>query len=332
MPVIPQNGTCDANNSIVKNNVASANNNAATMPNSAKNELSIQGYRLIGEKGLDKYNVNDILVDIAKRIGQGRRLIIPIGLPQSGKSMFIASLLAYAFRRDIKQDNSCNFSVYDRDKSGITEILNALDERKTVPSTHEGAFSIIDLDMESKYRERSIKVSLIDLSGEDIERVIGDRPDMNGRAEKIRQLMNGCIAQKAIFAIISPVDESILEVGTMSDFDRHEDNGMKKFIDKIKLGNPNLYRHTKFLMIVTKWDKITSRISPDKFLMHHRQQLYNEYSGNFKSYGLLPFSVGNVTAKTIMGVNLRSSKNFWYTLYRWCTGNHVLPWWKRLLS
>ncbi len=290
-------------------------------------------YKIVGNNALRDYQVNDILTDIARRIEHGRRLIIPIGLPQSGKSMFIASLLAYAFRCDKKQDNSCNFSVLDWEASGIDAITEALDNKKTLPTTSEGTFSIIDLDMESNYRKkRPIKVSLIDLSGEDIQRVIGIREDIENRAEKILQLLNGCIAQKAIFAIISPVDEQIMEVGLQSDFDKAEDTSMKKFIDRIKLGNPNLYRKTKFLMIVTKWDKITSRISSSKFLMYHRNQLYREYSSNSKSYGLLPFSVGNVTAQTIMNISLRSPKNFWYTLYRWCTGNHVLPWWKRIFS
>jgi len=277
---------------------------------------------------------DEILQDIARRIQDGRRLIIPIGLPNSGKSMFIASLIAYAFRRDAKEDNSCNFDhVIPKELSGVKDITDALDGHSVLPSTTENWFSIIDLNMESRYRpNKRIKVSLIDFSGEDIERLIGIKPDDYGSAKKIEKILAACIARKAIFAVLTPVDKHLSEIGEVSDFDRKEDSEMKAFIDKIKRENLKLYRLTKFLMIVTKWDTLPNKVSCETFLKKHRNELYNEYSSNSKSYGLLPYSVGNVVGDTIIDIVLRSPKNFWYTLYRWCTGNHVLPWWKRIFS
>lgn len=288
-------------------------------------------YKIVGNNLLTDFEESDILKDIALRIQHGRRLIIPIGLPQAGKSMFIASLIAYAFRRDKKEDNSCNFDhVFPKEYSGIQQITGALDRNDTLPSTRSNEITIIDLDMQSRYRKKTIKITLIDLAGEDIERLIGKREDTEGTAKKIEKILAACVAQKAIFGVITPVENNT-SLGEITQFDTEEDSEMKAFISKLKQNNPKLYRLTKFLFIISKWDTLPRNIGSEKYLQLHRNQLYNEYSSSGK-YGLLPYSVGNVVGNTIIDIILRSPKNFWYTLYRWCTGLHVLPWWKRLFS
>lgn len=290
-------------------------------------------YKYVGKNDLTRISENEILQDIALRIQDGRRLIIPIGLPNSGKSMFIASLIAYAFRRSEKEDNSCSFDhVIPKEFSGVKDITDALDGNSVLPSTRKNEFSVIDINMKSRYRDRKIKVSLLDFAGEDIERLVGIKPDDDGSARKIEKILAACIARKAIFAVISPVDVNLSEIGEVSDFDRKEDTEMKAFIDQIKRNNQRLYLQTKILMVLTKWDTLPNRINSVTFLKKHRNQLYNEYSSNSKSYGLIPYSVGNVVGDTIIDIILRSPKNFWYTLYRWCTGKQVLPWWKRIFS
>ena len=291
-------------------------------------------YKFVGKNDLTKISENEILQDIALRIQDGRRLIIPIGLPNSGKSMFIASLIAYAFRRNEKEDNSCSFDhVIPKEYSGVKDITDSLDGNAVLPSTISNEFSIIDINMKSKYRKKVIKISFLDFAGEDVRRITGSNPeDRDGSAKKIEKILAACIARKAIFAILTPVDIDLSEVGEVSSFDRGEDAEMKAFIDKIKRDNQKLYRQTKFLMVITKWDTLPNKVSSVTFLKKHRNQLYLEYSSNSKSYGLLPYSVGNVVGDTIIDIVLRSPKNFWYTLYRWCTGKHVLPWWKRIFS
>lgn len=291
-------------------------------------------YRIVGTHLLSEFEESDILKDIGQRIRGGRRLIIPIGLPQSGKSMFIASLIAYAFRSNNSEDNSCNFSVIgDRNASDVDTIIDALDNSTVLPSTRPDEMTIIDLNMQSRYRRRPIRVTLIDFSGEDVERLIGIRQDDDkNSAAKIMKILSACIAQRAIFAILSPIDEEMVELGQTSEFDNREDINMTSFINNLKNTSPKLYNMTKFLIILTKWDKLPNRVSPEKYLQKHRNSLYREYSGYSRSYGLIPYSVGDVVGSTIIRISLRSSKNFWYTLYRWCTGKHVLPWWKRLFS
>lgn len=317
MPAVGQSGTTETAN----NSVSVVNNNLR--------------YKIVGTQLLKNFSKNEILQDIAQRIQDGRRLIIPIGLPQAGKSMFIASLIAYAFRRDQKQDNSCNFMhVFPQEVSGVKNITDALDNRTVLPTTTKDFITIIDLNMKSRYRDRIIKITLIDLSGEDIQSLVeGNINEQNKETiDKINHILAACIAKRAIFAVLTPVDERIQEIGQLSDFDTKEDTKMKAFIDKIRVENPGLYNLTKFLIVITKWDKLPKHISSTKFLQIHRNQLYLEYSSNSKSYGLIPYSVGNVVGETIMNIILQSPKNFWYTLYRWCTGKHVLPWWKRLFS
>ena len=290
-------------------------------------------YKFVGKNNFMGISDSEILKDIAKRIGDGRRLIIPIGLPNSGKSMFIASLIAYAFRRDKREDNSCNFTnEIDEKYSGVKDITEALDNKTVLPTTNTNEFTIIDINMKSRYRRHEIRISLLDFAGEDIERITGkNHEDPNGTAAKIEKILEACIAQKAIFAILSPVEFGMKRIGGQpSAFDINEDTEMKDFIDKIKVNNPRLYQMTKFLMVVSRWDLIPEKVSAATFLKYHRNQLYLEYSTN--SYGLLTYSVGTVVDKTIVKMALESPKNFWYTLYRWCTGKYVLPWWMRIFS
>ena len=291
-------------------------------------------YKIVGNTSLTDHSVDEILKDIALRIDHGRRLIIPIGMGGAGKSMFLGSLIAYAFKRKTTGkdgDNSCNFDhVFLPKDSGIEQITDALDDKRVLPSTRGNEITIIDLNMKSRYRKRTIQITLIDTAGEDIERLIGKRDDTEGSAKKIEQILNACVAQRAIFAILTPV-----EMGThlkqVTGFDTREDSDMSWFIDKLRENNLRLYSLTKFLFIVSKWDWLPHPINPAKYLQYHRQQLFDEYSSSGK-YGLIPYSVGNVVGETIMNIDLRSPKNFWYTLYRWCTGKHVLPWWKRWFS
>ena len=290
-------------------------------------------YKFVGTNNFTEVSDTEILQDIAMRIGDGRKLIIPIGLPNSGKSMFIASLIAYAFRRSKREDNSCNFTnEIDEKYSGVKAITEALDNRTVLPTTNSNEFTIIDINMKSRYRRQEIRISLLDFAGEDIERITGkNHEDPNGTAAKIESILAACIARKAIFAILSPVEFGMNRIeGQPSAFDINEDTEMKDFIDKIKVNNPKLYQMTKFLMVVSKWDLIPEEVSAATFLKYHRNQLFLEYSTN--SYGLLTYSVGTVVNKTIVAMALESPKNFWYTLYRWCTGKHVLPWWIRIFS
>lgn len=290
---------------------------------------TMQQFNIVGTSLLDDYDINSVINDIAQRIQRGFRLIVPIGMPQAGKSMFIASLIAYAFRRT--GDNSCNFvnCSSNEDDGGVKAITDALDQRRVIPSTTAGFITIIDIEMTSRYRKnKKVRISLIDLAGEDIERLIGRRTDEDGRAAKIMAILAACIARKAIFAIISPVEPGT-DLGYPSDIDTAEDSAMRAFIDKLKQENPRLFSYTKFLFIVTKWDQLPRNVNVERYLKVHRPQLYTEYKNSGK-HGLLPYTVGNVVAETIVSINMHSPKNFWYTLYRWCTGRHVLPWWKRI--
>ncbi len=279
-------------------------------------------YQITGRVFLSDFkDTHEILADIARRVSDGRRLIVTIGLPQAGKSMFIASLIAFAFGQ--QEDNACPFrSIGSQDENGVNEILRALSESKVLPQTNADELKIIDLNMESRYRNRVVKVSLIDFAGEDIERLLGYRAEEEGKnnVEKISSILQACVAQRSIFSIITPSN-------TIGD----EDNRLYEFISKLKENDRNLYQRVKFLFILSKWDEVVGANSPQKFLEKNRQNLYREFLRSGR-HGLLPFSVGNVVGQTIIRIDLESPKNFWYTLYRWSTGLHVLPWYKRWFS
>lgn len=291
-----------------------------------------QKYRFVGNNKLsDIKDVNKLLVDLSYRMDEKHHyLVIPIGLPNSGKSMFIASLLAYAFRRS-ENDTSCSFrEFFDRKVSGIGEILDALDQRATLPSTKQGEFTIIDIAMKTRHDEELV-ISILDFSGEDLKCVSRDIANMEkDRAMdivKIRTILDSCVTKPSIFALVTPV----CTTAQYREFDRAEDDAMIAFIDYVKEKNANLYDTTKFLMVVSKWDTLNGNVDARTFLSDHRQQLYAEYSihKNKKSYGLLTYSVGIVVSSTITQINLTYPQNFWHTLYYWCIGKHVLPFWKR---
>jgi hypothetical protein len=290
-------------------------------------------YKIIGNTKLTNYTEKELLQDLSRRIDDGRHIIIPIGLPQAGKSMFIASLMAYAFRTN---HSECNFSdMYaQQDISAIPAILKRLDDKDTVNATNANEITFADIDMTATHRKKSIKITLIDLAGEDIARLIGSLPikseEQKSTKEKIEKLLASCVAGKAIFGVVTPVDTSA-NLGQQSQVDRDESDAMKAFIDIIKAKNAKLYALTKFLVVVSKWDILPQRIYASKYLSIHRNSLFNEISGKAK-YGLIPYSVGDVVGDTVIRVNLRSPQNFWFTLFRFCTGIHVLPWWKRYFN
>jgi hypothetical protein len=297
-------------------------------------DLSKYRYKIIGKRNLRELSNDEILMDIAQRQQDGRHIIIPIGLPQAGKSMFIASLLAYAFR---SAHTECSFSdPYPQDISGVTDILNLLDKRKILLVTEANEVTFFDIDMTATYLKKTIKITLIDLAGEDFARLIGkeqiskDFPEQRATKNKIEYILAACIARKAIFAIVTPVEHGSLSK-QQSQMDRVEDRAMSSFISIMKEQNPRLYDLTKFLLVVSKWDLLPSGINVLHYLSSHRESLYNEVSANTK-YGRIPYSVGNVVGEVIMDVNLKSPQNFWFTLFRFCTGRQVLPWWKRLLN
>lgn len=304
------------------------NEQSAEYGNSDGNKYSHR-YDIVGQHNIEKENLkeDEVLKAISNRIRDGRRLIIPIGLPQSGKSMFLASLMAFAFRA---HHNECNFSdLHPENVSAIPEILKRLDSYKVLTTTTTGDITFIDLDMKATYRKKTIKITLIDLAGEDVERIIGRKPQSQS-SEIIKKIIASCVAGKAIFAILTPVWQNTdLDNFSQQDEDKSESDGMKSFIDIVKANNPKLFTLAKFLLVVSKWDLLSKRIYPAKYLSIFRHSLFNEIQDK-TSYGLIPYSAGDVVGEIVIKPNLISPRNFWWSLYKMCNGEHILPWWKRL--
>lgn len=289
-------------------------------------------YKYVGTFSLIDNDINDILRDIEKRIRNKRRLVIPVGSSGTGKTMFIASLIAYAYRKDEKIDKSLNFSKEIPDnESGVESILKTLDTSKVLKSTTKGYCTIIDLNMMSTHRkmteENNVKITLVDFAGEDIESLMNNQP--NECSGKVLSILKSCIVQKAIWAMLTPVDEDMENDLERTDFDDEQDRAMINFINQVRTSNSKLFNGTKKLIIVNKWDKVSDeKMSCQKFLEKHRPSLFTEYLTN--SYSLLKYTIGNVNEQ-IISIDLRAPKNFWFTLYKWCTGKSVIPWLKRIL-
>ena len=179
------------------------------------NKPSSGEYIICGQNKLTDFDLDVIIADIAKRSRNGRRLFVPIGTSQSGKSMFIASLLCY------KGVGSCEIHALSGDKRN-KEIFDAITESvrkkgRTLSQTPEGMFTVIDVEMTVKKRGHA-KVTFIDFAGEDIERMLDKKAydteeesakNQMAATKKIMSILKtACTKYRAFFPLLSPIDVS----------------------------------------------------------------------------------------------------------------------------
>jgi hypothetical protein len=255
---------------------------------------------------------------------EGRQIVIPIGFPSAGKSLFISSLMYYAQRFTGKKWTARDLINYPFEKGNISRdlMVKSFDEQKAYPATIKGTIDLIGVDIEPHKKSLPVlKLAFVDLAGEDLEQI---KTDNKGKLNaQIEGILTACELGKPIFCLITPYDPS--------KGDNNEDTLHQNFINYIHVNMPDLYKVAKFIVIVSQWDKIPSnnKIEVENYIKLKRPSLHNAINSRNSRIIYGEYSVGKLIDALdenedpmvlIRRIDFEYPHNFWNNLYRLATG------------
>ncbi len=254
---------------------------------------------------------------------EGRNIIIPIGFPKAGKSLFLSSLMYYCEKDTNKLWDGDYMLEYPYDKGEMSrdQMVTYFDDQKAYPATTSGTIDIIGLDVNPKKNLKPIKLAFVDLAGEDIEKL---SPNNVGEFDdKIEGVLRGCETGSPIFCLITPFGP---EKGDVA-----EDALHSKFMNYVKMKLPNLYDVSKFIIIVTQWDKIpkSMKVDVEDYIKTKRPKLSTLISAKGAKIIYGEYSVGKLentkddegkNVVLIRKIDYGYPHNFWNNLYTLVTG------------
>ncbi|MCF2221086.1 hypothetical protein H9Q08_17505 [Chryseobacterium sp. PS-8] len=254
-----------------------------------------------------------------------RYVIIPIGFPVSGKSMFLSSIMHYAFNGVDSPFTSTLKTQYPYESGhyAVDTMIAEMEKGKLYDRTKGGTMDLIGLDITPSYVKRPrIQTLFLDLAGEDLKKI---KTSYGGKLPYfISSVLSGVeYAGQPIFLLITPYIPS----ATWTHQD--EDALMRDFINYMKDVKPKLFNKSRFFVLVTKWDLNPDPVkeTTESFIQDKRPQLYSQIKDMICSYG--NYSVGNILTveddngeilQHITDKDTRSPYRFWTALYETLTG------------
>ncbi|MFM7339247.1 MAG: hypothetical protein ACKO2H_03975, partial [Bacteroidota bacterium] len=117
---------------------------------------------------LENLTLHQISREFTDFASQNRTLIIPVGFPQAGKSLFLSSLMYYArkgedvlFRTFLEND-----FPFDKGRRAVDSMINYFDSGKLYDSTQTGTMDLIGITIEpSNLKLPLLKLAFLDLAG-----------------------------------------------------------------------------------------------------------------------------------------------------------------------
>ena len=276
-------------------------------------------------KDLSQRDIIELFGDITK---DNRNIIIPIGFPAAGKSLFISSLMYYSQRDTIKKwsINYENNYPYDQGRISVNSMVNYLDRKKTYPSSLSGTIDIIGATLVTNNASKpNVNFAIIDLAGEDIEKIkVGATKGEFDR--KIEGILRGCETGKPIFCLLTPFSPS---KGDLIEDTLHFD-----FLNYLKMDLPILYNNSKFIVLVTQWDKNPNKNQEvEDYLKDKRPNIYNLVTNQSRNKYFADFSVGrlietyndeNTKEPLIADIERESPEKFWNKIYEVITSKSLV--------
>jgi hypothetical protein len=191
---------------------------------------------------------------------------------------------------------------------------------------------LIGIDIEPANKNLPVlPLAFIDLAGGDIERIKADEKGEFTR--QIEGILKACEESKPIFCMITPYKPI--------KGDNNENQLHKNFMDFLREQMPDLYANSKFIFIVSQWDKKpkAEKTDVETYIEKKRSALHNATKGRKNSdicYG--EYSVGKVTdtytrnekgeeicTVLIQRIDTVYPGDFWNNLYHLATGKSLLP-------
>lgn len=261
-----------------------------------------------------------------------RVLIVPIGFPNAGKSMFLSSLVYHARKTDLL------FTEESTEPFTYTKVLTdkwvkSLEDSKWVSPTRVGDISLLGLKLapswtngkyDNKKNPYEIKLALLDLAGEDIEKIkVSNNHEFSDRIDAIFRGMN-VFKTQTIFVLLTPYNNIGDEDN--DEYHKNEDTLMYDFLKYMKEKEPEIHKNAQYLVLVSKWSECKNpEVEVPEFLKEYRPQLYNIINGSNVEYS--NYSVGNILNTKVNGVlhseiidiEYKSPRKIWKKIYNYCT-------------
>lgn len=276
-------------------------------------------------------------------------VIIPIGFPATGKSMWLSSLFWYASSAggpfSVAGDLKDPIYSQGQARKKIMEDTFA-NEGDLIGINIKGTLDIIGLNITpNKSKIPTLKLTLLDLAGEDISKIEKN----NGKefTNRIETVFNGLQvnSSRVIFVLLTPFNPAKLSTDSkVSDSEGHnrEDNLHLTFLQYLSQKQPNLYANSTIFMIVSQWDTNSNpNLRVEDYIKKNRPKVFSYIQNKDVIYG--EYSIGRILTQseldgTVSQRIVHRDKvypyKFWKEIYFQITGRDLdkKPWWQRLFS
>lgn len=294
---------------------------------------------------LNEFEIAEIFASIA---ADKRQVVIPVGFPGAGKSLLFSSLLWYGkkctdaqFRILVRGDKSADKEENDQyflnGKSVVDNMVQDFHEKKLYGRTTTGTLDLIGVDLiPSKYhsdpkRFPNLKMAFLDLAGEDLKKIkVSEGGEFNS---KINSVFKGLEIEESelIFLLITPFDPIPGENEKKSDAHNREDTLHSDFLNFVETNRPQLFEKSKFIVVVSQWDKNKSYSSAESFLEEKRPAIFQMLKdsgravwGQYSVGTILESEVeGGVVMQKIQRQNVEYPSRLWKKLYQLFTNKDL---------
>jgi hypothetical protein len=288
--------------------------------------------------------IHEIAIEFTKLSKENRVLIVPIGFPQAGKSLFISSLMYFAIKgqEPLFRTNIETKFPYDKGNKTIDDMVRFFDKQELYGATRKGSLDLIGINIQpAKNNLPDLKLAFLDLAGEDKQNI---QTSKNGAfTEKINAVFQGMQIDNSpiIFTLVTPFAPAKKSNQTETDAHQEEDRLHTEFLNYIAMSQKKILSNAKFFIVVSQWDKNPNEgQSVEDFIRTHRTGVYNYVKnsevvwGNYSVGQILETNSNGVQKANIVRINYEYPARFWKKLYHICTGKDLdyKPWWRKILG
>jgi hypothetical protein len=308
----------------------------------------------VGKKGIKKSAVflQDMpLPKIASEFSNLRinkedvTMVIPIGFPQAGKSLFLSSMIYHASKNSntLFELNRISQRPFDKGHKAADEMIDYFSNRKIYSLTQTGTLDLIGIKIRPIINGRpELNLAFLDLAGEDIKNI---KTSIKGDfTEKINAVFNGLRANQnpIIFFLITPFSPPKMnEDETDREAHAREDSLHADFLDYLEQYQPEILNTCQLFVIVSQWDRnLDPKLKIEDYMSQHRKSLFNKVKSKNIVWG--SYSVGRLLKQVddngmsyvqeLVQINDDYPNRLWKKLYYVCTRKHLDTWWSRLFS
>lgn len=271
-------------------------------------------------------------------------MVIPIGFPAAGKSLFLSSMLFYAAKdtNNLFELHRINHSPFQKGHKSADEMIEYFSNRKIYTLNQQGTLDLIGLKISPRLSGRpELNLAFLDLAGEDIKNI---KTSIRGDfTEKINAVFNGLKANltPTVFFLITPFMPAKLSEEE-SDREAHvrEDALHTDFLDYLEQRQPEIYDNCQIIVIVSQWDKnLNAKLTIEEYMTRYRTALYNKVRNKNVVWGT--YSVGRLLRQQnddgtfmqmLVQINNDYPNRLWKKLYYICTHKYLDSWLTRLFS